>query len=254
MLTIGCPQQVCPSGNSTSTPSRRSRVTTALPVSGKSASLRQVTWRATRTRSAQPLLGGVPVTRDVVRLVALQSLRTTHQRAHRRQVRQLHARAPAPAPARCPARPPRSGPATTGRPQASAVSWQSSPFCEPPPTTCTTSGRTPAMRRRRPHGAPVGQRQAVQHQPDHAHPECRHRLSRLLGQRAQPSRHVARREQARVVDVDHAAEVRLRHAAQAEQVAGRVAVLATRARTPRAPRAPSRSSGTGRCRRRRPRW
>ena len=49
MLTIGCPQQVCARGKSTSTPRRRSNRTTALPVSGNIASLTQVTWRATLT-------------------------------------------------------------------------------------------------------------------------------------------------------------------------------------------------------------
>src|SRR3954447_15297554 len=43
-----CPQQVCSSGNSTSCPSRSSRRTTALPVSGNSVSLKQVTKSATR--------------------------------------------------------------------------------------------------------------------------------------------------------------------------------------------------------------
>ena len=37
-----------------------------------------------------------------------------------------------------------TGPASTGSPQASAVSWQSSSFCEPPPTTWTTSSGAPA--------------------------------------------------------------------------------------------------------------
>ena len=55
MLTIGCPQQVCASGKSTSTPSRRSSVTTAVPTSGNSASLMHVTISATRMgRSSQP--------------------------------------------------------------------------------------------------------------------------------------------------------------------------------------------------------
>ena len=34
-------------------------------------------------------------------------------------------------------------PATTGRPQASAVSWQSSSFLVPPPTMCTVSACLP---------------------------------------------------------------------------------------------------------------
>src|SRR3954454_6148976 len=46
-----CPQQVCASGTSTSTPSRRSSRTVALPTSGIMPSTRQVTSRATRTPS-----------------------------------------------------------------------------------------------------------------------------------------------------------------------------------------------------------
>ena len=37
-----------------------------------------------------------------------------------------------------------AGPASTGTPRASAVSWQSRAFCEPPPTRCTTSTSRPA--------------------------------------------------------------------------------------------------------------
>lgn len=51
MLTIGWPQQVCAAGNSTSTPSRHSRGTTALPVSGNRASLMQ------RDHQADPVIG-----------------------------------------------------------------------------------------------------------------------------------------------------------------------------------------------------
>ena len=54
MLTIGCPQQVCAAGKSTSTPSRRSSVTTAFPVSGNIASLTQVTIRATLMAATLP--------------------------------------------------------------------------------------------------------------------------------------------------------------------------------------------------------
>ena len=52
MFTIGWPQQVCAIGKSTSTPSRRSSVTTAFPVSGNNASLMQVTINATFTWSS----------------------------------------------------------------------------------------------------------------------------------------------------------------------------------------------------------
>ena len=46
--------------------------------------------------------------------------------------------------ARCRGRSPRPGRRCTGRRRASAVSWQSRSFCEPPPTMWTTSTRWPA--------------------------------------------------------------------------------------------------------------
>ena len=55
MLTIGCAQQVWAGGNSTSTPSRVSRSTTARPVSGNIASFTQVTINATRMRPIMPV-------------------------------------------------------------------------------------------------------------------------------------------------------------------------------------------------------
>ena len=54
MFTIGCAQQVCASGKSTSTPSRRSSRTTALPVSGNIASFTHVTISATLIRTPLP--------------------------------------------------------------------------------------------------------------------------------------------------------------------------------------------------------
>ncbi len=56
MLTIGWPQQVWASGNSTSTPSRRISRTTAFPVSGNIASLTQVTMTATFMGPSLPLI------------------------------------------------------------------------------------------------------------------------------------------------------------------------------------------------------
>ena len=67
-------------------------------------------------------------------------------------------------------------PASTGRPQASAVSWHSRALRAPPPTRCTTSTCRPASSLRPPHGAPVGQRQAVQDAPDRLGRGPRHRL------------------------------------------------------------------------------
>src|SRR3954454_6798052 len=61
-----CPQQVCASGTSTSTPSRRSSRTVALPTSGIMPSTRQVTSRATRTPSL--------FTRDRVESVPIRAL------------------------------------------------------------------------------------------------------------------------------------------------------------------------------------
>ena len=68
-----------------------------------------------------------------------------------------------------------TGPATTGSPQASAVSWQSRALRAPPPTTCTTSTSRPDSSAARAHGAPVGQRQAVE--------DAAHRLGLALRRR-----------------------------------------------------------------------
>ncbi len=54
MFTIGWAQQVWAAGKSTSTPSRRSSVTTALPVSGNIASLTHVTISATFIAASSP--------------------------------------------------------------------------------------------------------------------------------------------------------------------------------------------------------
>ena len=139
MLTIGCPQQVCASGNSTSTPSRRSSVTTACPTSGNSASLMQVTISATFTgpwRSFQAR--GTNRARPWVRA-------TSARRSRRGRARPRRPRAPARARCRSPSpRPGRPAPA----PARSAMAWQSRVFCTPPPTTCTTPTVAPASDRR----------------------------------------------------------------------------------------------------------
>ena len=123
MLTIGCPQQVCASGKSTSTPSRRSSVTTACPVSGNIASLTQVTISATLMRpsaSSRSRLRGVPVGP-----VAARSVDVVRARDQRAQVARGPGRSRRAARAwtsTLPSAVASTGPATTGRPGASAVS------------------------------------------------------------------------------------------------------------------------------------
>ena len=55
-----------------------------------------------------------------------------------------------------------TGPASTGTPQASAVSWQSRALREPPPTTCTHLDVAPGDRGRLAEVATVGQHEAVE--------------------------------------------------------------------------------------------
>ena len=91
-----------------------------------------------------------------------------------------------------------TGPATTSRPVASAVSWQSSSFCEPPPTTWMTSTSAPASSAAWSDGAGVAGGQRVEdaaHRRRRLHPRC-------TGRGRDPRRHVARRDERGVVDVD----------------------------------------------------
>ena len=146
MLTIGCPQQVCASGKSTSTPSRRSSVTTARPVSGNIASLMQVTISATLIghpcRSSQTTRRRTASGRGCGRPA----------RAGLRGCRADDAVRRGPGPARCRARSPRPvRPAPAAR-AGRRSAWQSSAFWAPPPTTCTTPTSRPASAGRLSHG------------------------------------------------------------------------------------------------------
>ena len=85
-----------------------------------------------------------------------------------------------------------TGPASTGRPQASAVSWHSSSLRAPPPTRCTTSTCRPDSSLRLADGAPVGQRQAVQDAPDRLGRRLRHGLPGPPAGVGDPGGHVAR--------------------------------------------------------------
>src|SRR5512139_1099792 len=88
---MGCPQQVCVAGNSTSTPRRRSSEATARPVSGNITSFTHVTIRATLMALT------VPGTPDVRRPAAYRGGRAAlHLRTHRRRAGRVR-RVPAPA-------------------------------------------------------------------------------------------------------------------------------------------------------------
>ena len=266
MLTIGC----AAAGLRLAGTRRRRRAgaaasTTALPVSGNIASLTQVTISATRMRPIMPPSRGasrghprlrrVPVEAQVGLVAGVRrGCRATSARIAARSGRS------APSARACtstlPSAAASAGPASTGRPQASAVSRQSRSLCEPPPDDVHD-----ARRRGRPGGRPcadlaaVGQRQAVEDAAGH-----RHRASAAparpasAASAADPGRHVARAGAAA------GRRCRRRCAAAARRPRRRAALgqgrrrRPTRARTRRAPRAPSRCAGSGSCRRRRPRW
>ena len=194
MLTIGWPQQVWAAGKSTSTPRRRSSRTTAFPVSGNMASFTQVTWRATLTSSASfhARVCGSCRRRSWVRAT----------RARRSSSPPLTAPAARPWTSTLPRAVASTGPATTGRPVRSARAWQRRAFWLPPPTTWTcrtvrpdsvaavasasayAAARLSTMERTRRGG--VGRRGDV-----------------VLGApRGDAAGHVARRHEARVLDVE----------------------------------------------------
>ena len=161
MLIIGCPQHVCAAGKSTSTPSRRSSVTTARPVSGNSASLMHVTIRATLTRRS--------FRRPRGRAASGRGCAATRARSVGRGRGST-----APAARACTSTLPRAvastGPANTGRPVRSAIAWQSRAFWLPPPTTCTTptvaTGQASAARSS---AVAIGRREALDDAAHHGH-------------------------------------------------------------------------------------
>ena len=112
-----------------------------------------------------------------------------------------------------------TGPAITGRPVASAVSWQSRSFCEPPPTMWTTSTSRSASVGGLADGAGVAVGERVE---DAAHGRGRRRGRRPAAARS--ARASAGGDEGRVVDVD---------AGPAGQAAG--AAARSRARGRRAP-------------------
>ena len=77
-----------------------------------------------------------------------------------------------------------AGPATTGSPHASAVSWHSSSLRDPPPTMCTTSACSPGQRLRVAQRAPVSEGQAVKDAPDDLGGGRRHGCPRAASQDA----------------------------------------------------------------------
>ena len=105
-----------------------------------------------------------------------------------------------------------AGPASTGSPHASAVSWQSRSLRAPPPTTWTTATSRPARAAACAHVPAVGQRQAVEDAAGDLERGERDRLAGLAGERHEARGHGvvrgAGRQQPRVVDVDDRAQRR----------------------------------------------
>src|SRR6188768_404429 len=80
------PQQVWPSGKTTSWPSRSSSRTVALAAAGNIVSARQVTNKAMRMSGLQPALGRLPRGRVAAWLVAHDLLSLPQQGPQRREV------------------------------------------------------------------------------------------------------------------------------------------------------------------------
>ena len=187
----------------------------ARPTSGNSRSLKQVMNRAIRTGQAPRRAIARPrlVAADV--LVARTSARSD-------------SRSPATSPcARAwtrtlPSAVASTGPATTGSPQASAVSWQSSSFRAPPPTRWTTSTGSPGQPGSVPDRPREGRGEAVQDAADEPGRPVRLGWSAGAQARGDPRRHVARGEERRLVRIERQAARRQRgrRAEQRREVSG----------------------------------
>ena len=264
MLTIGWPQQVCAAGKSTSTPRRRSSRHDGLPGVGEQRVVDAGDHQGhphaghprTRRRSAA----------SQSRLVA--GARGGGRRGSRGPGARIAARSGRSAPSArawtstLPSAAASTGPASTGRPQASAVSWQSSVVAGAAADDVhDVDARGRPAGRRCGRCAPVGEGEAV----EDAAGDLAGRLRAAARRRRAPADDalghrvggMSPGEQERVVDVDDGAQ-RRRGAGAGEQearsVAGVAAVAPRPERTPRAPRGPSRCVRKRTCRRRRPRW
>ena len=122
MLTIGWPQQVCASGNSTSTPSRRSSVHHGLAGVGE----QRVVDAGDHQRDLHRPASGAGEPRRVRRDAGRASARSRRRSASRSP--STRARRTRAWTSTLPSAVASTGPATTGRPQRSAIAWQSSVF------------------------------------------------------------------------------------------------------------------------------